>query len=375
VNVSKRHRSAKVEININALRHNAQLVRQYAKNSKVMTAIKANAYGHGVLEVANAIHDIVDEYAVASMDDVLQIRQSLPESAQLPISVLSGFYSADEIELAIEHNASLVVYDLSQVHYLLEFKKSNIASNKQLNIWLKVDTGMSRLGLSCDEFESTIEQLDAQQWVNIRGVFSHFANADVPEHDLNIQQIQRFKKLKQQYNHKQWHWSMANSAAIMSQEEVHYDWVRPGIMLYGGSPLQHASAKQLNLKSVMTFSSEVISVRTVKAGQTVGYGSLWTADRDTQVAVVACGYGDGYPRCINADTPVLLNGKRSKVIGRVSMDLLVVDASQSAVSVGMPVVLWGEGLPIEEIAESVGTISYQLFCGITERVQRVLVGT
>ena len=375
MNSQRQYRPATIEVDLSALKHNALLVKQQCQHSQVMAAIKANAYGHGILQAAESLKEVVDEYAVASMDDVAQIRQSLTHCSDIGITVLSGFYHKDEILDAAHFNASLVIYDLQQVSYMLEYEyiDSEVFSSKKLNIWLKVDTGMNRLGLQMDQLPSVIEKIESNKYIKLRGIISHFANADDIGNQLNKKQILQFEKLRARFQKKPWLWSLANSAGIFNFSNIHHDWVRPGIMLYGGSPLQGISAAELDLQAVMTFSSQVVSMRMVKSGQSIGYGSLWVAEKDTFVAVVACGYGDGYPRCIKADTPVLLAGQKTTILGRVSMDLLVVDATGINASVGSEVVLWGKGLPVEEIAQSVGTISYELFCGITERVTRAYI--
>jgi len=369
-------RRTRIEIDLAALQHNASIAKQRAKNANVMAAIKANAYGHGMLEAAKALDAVVDELAVASMDDVLAIRQNVPECEATSITVLSGFYNKEEVALAAKHRASLVIYDVQQITMLLD--ASPAIEDRNIQIWLKVDTGMTRLGLTNLELESCITKLESIPQITIRGVISHFANADVPEHSLNKIQRDKFKQLHQQYSAKPWQWSLSNSAPVVSgtvvSDDVAYDWVRPGIMLYGSSPFSLASektAKALGLQAVMSFKSHVISIRKVSQGESVGYGSLWTAESDTDVAVIACGYGDGYPRIIQPNTPVMVAGKRTRILGRVSMDLIVVDVTNIKAEIGSEVELWGKNISVDEIAHSVGTIGYELLCNVTQRVERV----
>ena len=369
-------RRTRIEIDLAALQHNASIAKQRAKNANVMAAIKANAYGHGMLEAAKALDAVVDELAVASMDDVLAIRQNVPECAATSITVLSGFYNKEEVALAAKHRASLVIYDVQQITMLLD--ASPAIEDRNIQIWLKVDTGMTRLGLTNLELESCITKLESIPQITIRGVISHFANADVPEHSLNKIQRDKFKQLHQQYSAKSWQWSLSNSAPLVSgtviSDDVAYDWVRPGIMLYGSSPFSSASektAEALGLQAVMSFKSHVISIRKVSQGESVGYGSLWTAESDTDVAVIACGYGDGYPRVIQPNTPVMVAGKRTRILGRVSMDLIVVDVTNIKAEIGSEVELWGKNISVDEIAHSVGTIGYELLCNVTQRVERV----
>ncbi len=369
------HRRATVEIDLAALRHNASVAKRISGSAQVMSAIKANAYGHGMVQAALALKDSVDEFAVASIDDVLEIRQDQSNSQSqcndIPITVLSGFYRSDEIILAANNNASLVVYDDHQIDLLI--KNAETLGDKKLSIWVKIDTGMSRLGLSLERFESCIEKIEVLSHITIRGIVSHFANADEIGDTLNQQQLQKFQQLHAKFQYKTWHWSIANSAALLSMSDIAYDWVRPGIMLYGSSPFADKTAEELELKPVMTFSTEVISIRQVKKGRSVGYGSTWVAEKDTTVAVIACGYGDGYPRVIAPNTPVLVNGQRTIILGRVSMDLIVVDVSHVNADIGSSVVLWGKGLSVDEIAMSAGTIAYELLCSITGRVERYYI--
>ena len=371
-------RRARIEIDLAALQHNAAIAKQHANVASVMAAIKANAYGHGILVAAKALQSIVDEFAVASMDDVLAIRQNVPECMKKPITVLSGFYSKEEVTLAAKHQATLVVYDAQQIDMLYDAVPALQRQNQNVQIWFKIDTGMSRLGLTVAEFETGLIKLELIQQISIRGVISHFANADVPADALNQTQLDRFEQLRQKYSAKLWQWSLANSAAILAEKAsevgIHYDWVRPGIMLYGSSPFGHSSEKTataLGLQAVMSLKSHVISVRKVLQGQSVGYGSTWTAESDTDVAVIACGYGDGYPRAIQPNTPILIDGQRTRILGRVSMDLIVVDLTDINAVIGSEVELWGKNISVDEIAHCAGTIGYELLCNITQRVERI----
>ena len=371
-------RRARIEIDLAALQHNAVIAKQRANGASVMAVIKANAYGHGILAAAKALQSVVDELAVASMDDVLAIRQNVPECAQQPITVLSGFYGKEEVTLAAKHQAILVVYDKQQIDMLFNAVPALQGQNQNVQIWFKIDTGMSRLGLTVAEFEAGLSKLEAIPQINIRGVISHFANADVSEHALNQTQLNKFEQQRQKHSTKLWQWSLANSAALLTEKisevDIHYDWVRPGIMLYGSSPFGQSSEKTataLGLQAVMSFKSHIISIRKVLQGQSVGYGSTWTAESDTDVAVIACGYGDGYPRAIQPNTPILIDGQRTRILGRVSMDLIVVDLTGVKAAIGSEVELWGKNISVDEVAHCAGTIGYELLCNITQRVERI----
>lgn len=362
-------RPANVLIDFIALQHNAEVVRQYAPEAKIMAAIKADGYGHGIKPVAQALNNIVDEFGVASTDDALRVKE---QALDTPVTVFSGFHRSEELIAAFNRSISFFVYDESQLDIIEEFSQQQRTGS--IKIWLKVDTGMSRLGFSIDQLANIINRMEAIPIVFIRGIVSHLANSDCPTHPQNKAQYQSFQQLKEQYKHKDWQWSLANSGALIAMSDSQYDWVRPGIMLYGSSPLQDKTAEELGLKPVMTLKSQLISIRHVPRGQSVGYGSTWTARESTRVGVVACGYGDGYPRHIDANTPVLVNQQRTVILGRVSMDLIVVDLTKVSAKVGDEVILWGDGLPVDEIAISAETIAYELMCGIKSRVQRLYVG-
>jgi len=362
----KQFRQTSATVDLLALKHNAQKVKQYAADAHIMAAIKADAYGHGITQVAAALKDSVHEFGVASTDDALVINQAI---GNFPVSVFSGLTHINELEATTDKNISFFVYDHSQIDMLSLYAQN--ATSQKVSIWVKLDTGMSRLGFSSNEFVEVINKLEALANIHIRGVVSHYANADQPEHPSNQEQRDVFEQLKSQYQDKHWQWSLANSGGLLGSVQAQYDMVRPGIMLYGSSPLISKTAAEIGLKPVMTLQSKIISTREVLAGESVGYGSLWTAQAHTKVGVVACGYGDGYPRHISENTPVYVNGQKTVILGKVSMDLIVINLDGIDAEVGSTVELWGENVSIDTVAQSAETIAYELMCGVTQRVQKV----
>lgn len=357
------HRRAEAIINLAALRHNLQQVRRAAPTCKVMAAIKANAYGHGLIEVAQALSN-ADALAVATIDEANTLRQ---QGIVQPIVLLDGVLEAIELQEAAANDIAVVFHQSLHIEWL-----QSLRLTKPLKVWLKLDSGMHRLGLSRDEFLSANAQLNASNQVQKPlGLLSHLACADEKDSHYTNEQLKQFENATQTLIGER---SLANSAGILGWPQTHFDWVRPGIMLYGASPFASEMAAVHHLQPVLTLRSRIIAVRQLKQGDAVGYGGIWTAPKDTIMGVVAMGYGDGYPRHAQNGTPVLIHGKRAPLIGRVSMDLICVDlGTRSDVQIGDPVTLWGDGLPIEEIAEKAGTISYELLTGITQRVNRLIV--
>ena len=346
-------------INLAALRHNLQVAARAAPAGKVMAVIKANGYGHGVLRVAGALA-AADAFAVARVGEGVQLREA---GVTHPLLVLAGCHDACELAAAAEHDLQLVVQQQGQVDLL-----NAIELNRPLDCWLKVDTGMNRLGF--DPKQAVAAFTDLQASTNVHGnplLMTHLANADNLDDDYTLTQLQRFQKVRDQIPAD---CSVANSAGILGWPVSHAYWQRPGIMLYGSSPLVGRTASELDLKPAMTFSTRLIAIKNIKAGDPVGYGGIWQAPEDMAIGVLAVGYGDGYPREMPAGTPVLLSGRRAALVGRVSMDTCTVDLrGRPEARVGDMAVLWGEGLPADEIALAAGSIAYTLFCGITSRVR------
>ncbi|MCH9636575.1 alanine racemase [Rickettsiella endosymbiont of Litargus connexus] len=342
-----------VELDLGALRHNVKRIREIAPQSQLLAMVKANAYGHGLLSIAKALSD-VEGFGVSCSEEALYLRQA---GLKQRIVLMEGLFSKDEIPLLTDYELDTVIHDCNQLNWLSERPLP-----ATINVWLKINTGMNRLGFSPNDFEAVLEKLHHCSWLNIVCVMTHFSSADKPEDTTTKNQIKRFDQVLKEC---QFPTSLANSAAILAFPKVHADWVRPGLILYGVSPFSESSGVQYALKPVMTLKSEIISIHQLKPGDRVGYGGTWIAPKPLRVGIVAIGYGDGYPHRAESGTPILVNGKLSELIGQVSMDMLTVNLSnQWDAKIGDPVVLWGTGLPIEQIAESTSSFRFELLCGI-----------
>jgi len=366
-------RVAQALIKLDALKHNLSVARQAAPESNILAVIKANAYGHGLLAVAHALSS-ADAFAVAHFEEAVTLREKFPKKT---IVLLQGF--ADEIELTLLLSQFIqpVIHSPEQINWLEKFAAQN--RDETFSVWLKVDTGMHRLGVSVNDFEQCWIRLNAIEGLKGRvKLMSHFANADVINHPTNVDQSRLFFDLGESLTAEKGEKvekSLVNSAGLLSRADDFYQWVRPGIMLYGVSPFENGSALEFDLQPVMNLSSRIIAINTLSKGQTVGYGSCWRAPASTCIAVVGIGYGDGYPRHIAENTPVLIEGKRYPIVGRVSMDMITVNLGiDGTVNVGDKVLLWGEGLPVEEISLKASTIAYELLCQVTARVKFVYQG-
>jgi alanine racemase len=346
-------------LDLDAFQHNLAKVRGCAPGARVMAVVKANGYGHGVLRIAEALQD-ADAFAVARVDEGIRLRKA---GISNRIAVLEGFTCAEEVDDLLAYQLEPLLHSFSQLD-ILETRKEQEA----LTAWLKIDTGMNRLGFKTKDFSAVYERLKncaiVRQPVNL---MTHLASADDKNDNMTLKQISLFNETVASFPGRR---SIANSAGILGWRESLADWVRPGVMLYGISPFPDSTGQELGLKPVMSLHSRLIAVKPVLEGETVGYGGSWLCRKNTTLGVVAIGYGDGYPRYAKAGTPVLVNGKRVPLIGRVSMDMITVDlATQPDAKPGDAVTLWGEGLAVEEIAQCADTIPYTLVCGITPRVQ------
>ena len=352
-------RPVRARIDLSALTFNLSRVRQAAPHSRVMAVIKADGYGHGMPDVAAALQD-ADAFAVASLEEGLRLREA---GIKKPVLLLEGVFTAAELTSVVQHNFELVVHHPLQLDWL-----ETLDSAARLTVWLKINTGMNRLGFPPDDALAVWDRLAAMPQVEAVQWMSHFACADEPDHPANAHQESLFRELCAQREAPR---SLANSAALLTRPSSQLEWVRPGIMLYGASPMAAGQDCPVALRPVMTLTSELIAVHHCRKGDAVGYGQTWVCPEDMPVGVVAAGYGDGYPRHAPSGTPVCVNGEVVELIGRVSMDMLCVDLrTRPQARAGDPVVLWGEGLPVESVAVEAGTISYALLCGVTPRVPR-----
>lgn len=340
-------------ISLAALAHNLEVARRHAGNARLLAVVKAGAYGHGLKRAARAL-EACDGFAVLTLDEAVSLREM---GITKPLLMLEGPFEADELRTHAELGLMPVLHSPHQLEWLA-------GAGGPLDVFLKFNSGMNRLGFPLAEFDAVLGRAKALPNVRSLTLMTHFATAD---EDLGID----------------WQWhnfiakaaptglavSAANSAALLRHPETHRDWVRAGIMLYGASPFAELSAAELGLIPAMTLQSEIIALQHLKPGEGLGYGLTYMAERPTRVGIVACGYADGYPRHAPTGTPVLVDGRRTRTLGRVSMDMLAVDLERiPGAGIGSPVVLWGEGLPVEEVARAAGTISYELLCALAPRV-------
>jgi alanine racemase len=342
-----------------ALAHNLEVVRRCAPRSRVMAVIKANGYGHGLVAVARALAS-ADALAVARVDEGLALRTAGIEQRTV---LLEGVFDAEQLAASAHAGFELVVHVPEQIELLRA-----APAGARFRIWLKLDSGMNRLGFKGAHFDAALAALEVlsavEQPVNL---FTHLASADDPELPATRQQLARFAAATGALPGER---SIANSAGLLGFPDAQADWVRPGLLLYGVSPFEGSIGADYGLRAAMTLHSHIIAVKDLAIGETVGYGGEFSARRPTRLAVAAVGYGDGYPRNLASGSPVLVNGERAPLAGRVSMDMIGIDITdlKAPAQLGDPVTLWGEGLPVEEIAVWANTIPYELLCGISQRV-------
>ena len=348
-------RPAIAHIRLDAFRHNYRVAKQM-HGGKALAVIKANAYGHGAVQCAQAICDEADGFAVACLEEALELRQA---GIKNPILLLEGFFEAAELPEIVANNLWIVVHAEWQIDILLAAKPA-----KPVQIWLKMDSGMHRVGLEVSAYQQAYMRLSGH--VNIEKIvlMSHFANADNLKSEHTLQQIALFQQTVETLNVKEV--SLSNSAAILGWPQSYKNWSRPGIMLYGADPLYDSKTP---LCAVMQLTSQIISIRKIAKGESIGYGSIFTAYKETIVGVVACGYADGYPRSASPENgiaaPVAVDGVLTKLIGRVSMDMLFVDLTDIPNAIiGSNVELWGDKVLVNDVAKAAGTISYELFCNV-----------
>lgn len=367
-------RTATISIDANALAHNIEKVAKLASNSQIMVMLKANAYGHGIdtctLSLLDNTH--VQAIGVATMEEALQVRTL---GWNKKIVLIEGVFSNTEWETAIQHGLQCIVHHQQQLDWALQTIPT--INSPTRTIWLKYNTGMNRLGFSCEAITPTAIQLDNVGYQQI--LTSHFANADDKHHPLNQIQQQKFSKQLTKLTAliPTIQASLCNSAGIVNFSDYHYQWVRAGIMIYGSSPVNNKTAKQLDLQPVMTFSAKIMAIHNIEAGEMVGYGSRWTANKTSCIGIVSVGYGDGYPRVIDEHTYVEIITPFASftcpIIGRVAMDMIVVDLTDTnnQATIDNDVILWGKNPHIDAIAKSAHTIGYELLCRLTTRPNRI----
>ena len=348
-------RPIQASFDLAALKNNLAVASRCAGNAATMAVIKANAYGHGLLRTARALAD-ADGFALLELDDAVRLRDA---GFQQRILLLEGCFREEELAEIAHCDLTLMVHAREQLQMLEALPRSN-----KIDLYLKFNTGMNRLGFACADASSVIEQALALPCARELTLATHFSDAEgVGGIDW---QMREFETRVARPGYPQ---SLANSATLLRFPHALGQWVRPGLMLYGASPLEAVSAQDLGLQPVMTLTSEIIAIQHLKPGDTVGYGRVFSADRTMRVGVIACGYADGYPRHAPTGTPVLVGDTRVPIVGRVSMDMLCVDlTSVPGAKIGSPVVLWGKGLPIEDVASAAGTVSYELMCALARRV-------
>ncbi|MEU9237349.1 alanine racemase [Streptomyces subrutilus] len=352
-------RPLKAIINTSAISHNLEVMRKRQPGRRMVAVLKADGYGHGLGTVARAAHE-ADAFAVSSVEEALALRAV---EEYKPVFLLEGFFEEAELPLLERFDLWPVVHSFEQLEWLAAF-------GSELTIWLKVDTGMNRLGFRTAEAAHVIEEIKASMpHITLRGIVSHLHSADDPGTPRTRWQYKEFTDLPITDIER----SVSNSAGIFAAPTIPDEWLRSGVALYGASPLAGYSAAELGLRAAMTLETELISVRACVRGDTVGYGAMWECPEDMPVGVVAAGYGDGYPRHAPAGTRVLVRDTYVPVIGRICMDMFMVDLRACPdAKAGDRVVLWGEDLPVEEIATSSGSIAHELLCGLTPRVPRLL---
>lgn len=355
-----KRRLAEISLHADALRNNLAIARRAAPGARMMSCIKAAGYGHGLGFVANALADASDAFAVACTGEGVALRRAGME--RHPICILNGPADHDEVDAAFHWGLDLVVHQPWQVEAL-----AARGGPAQIGAWLKINTGMGRVGVPPAEAREWHARLAACPAVRHPvGMMTHMACADDRSDDYTARQWRTFREATEGLDGPR---SAANSASVLGWPDTHAEWARPGIMLYGCSPFIEGADEPLGLQPAMTLQAPLIAINHLEAGDCVGYGRTWSAPQDMPVGVVGIGYGDGYPRHIGAGTPVVVRGCRTTIVGRVSMDKITIDLrGLDGVGVGDPVTLWGRSLPVEEIADAAGTIGYELLCSVHGRV-------
>ncbi len=353
-------RAVRARIHRSALARNLQRARQAAPDTRVMAVVKCDGYGHGLVDAADSLGD-ADAFAVEDAGEAVRLREA---GVQQDLILLSGFHDNEDLEASVQWRLSPVLHDAWQLEALRQRSPT-----PSVSAWIKVDSGMHRAGFDPADLPAVLESVAALPQVEVAGLMSHLACADDPADAMTERQLNRFLNAA---GDRHLPLSLANSPAVLAWPGTHLDWIRPGMMLYGCSPMLDRDEEQLGLSPAMTLESQIIAVKNVAAGETIGYGATWRCETDTRLGVLACGYGDGYPRHAPSGTPVWVNGRAGRVLGRVSMDLMTVDLSGCAEAApGDWVELWGRNVAASTVARHVGTIPYELVCRVAARVPRV----
>lgn len=352
-------RETVARIHLDSIRHNFRLAGQRAGSARAMAVVKADGYGHGIERVARALSDVTEHYAVACLEEAVSLRQA---GLTQPVLLMQGVHQASDLTLCEAEGFVVVVHHDHQLDWLE-------STGARPAVWLKVNSGMNRLGFAPDDLVTVRDRL-ARSGIEVAGAMTHFACADDEDSNRTADQTSVFERATAPLGPIAR--SVANSAAHFRPGQAMFDWARPGIMLYGSSPMLGHHGPSLGLRAAMTLESRLIAIRSLPPGEAVGYGETWRAERPTIMGMVCVGYGDGYPRHARNGTPVGIRGARAPLIGRVSMDMLAVDLTDvPGASIGDPVELWGRNIAIDEVAACAGTISYELLTGVTRRVPRV----
>ena len=372
-------RTAIIELSKDALLHNIKFIKNKIGKANIMAMLKADAYGHDSVQISKILQDnakdLIGLIGVARIKEALILKQS---GINIPIVLIQGILSQEELNLAVKNNFSVVIYNNYQLELL-----SNLPNNSLCKIWLKFDTGMNRLGFrvinnkklntsSLSSIKQVIDNLHLAKKIDFDvGLMSHFSCAADSDSNITLMQRHHFKILANNWNGSK---SIANSAAILSQDDSYYEWVRPGIMLYGISPFEKKTGINLGLKPVMSFKAFILDVKLLHKGDYVGYGAKYCCPKDIKAAVISVGYGDGYPWSDNSKSYVFYKDRKVRILGAISMDMMVVDCSDIPdISIGDKVELWGNNIPVEKIAHIFNTIPYELITKITSRVDKVII--
>jgi alanine racemase len=355
------HHPVIANVNLTALQHNCDVIRKTAPRSKILAVVKSNAYGHGIVPVAQAVDSKVDAFGLAWLNEAIRIKES---GVTKPLLLLKGVLTQGDLLCANSYGLDMVVHNFHQIELI-----EKTALHNPFKVWLKIDTGMHRLGFQPQDVAAAYQRLMKHpKIIKPLCLMTHFSDADDTNNAKTAGQIELFNRIVTDLK-LEGEKCLANSGGTVGWPQAHTDWVRSGILMYGASPMLGSTGKKLGLKPAMTMVTKILSIQHLTKGAQIGYGSTWSCPEDMPVGLVNAGYGDGYPRNAPSGTPLLINSVRCPLIGRVSMDIMSVDLRPCPqAKIGDEVILWGEGLPIEEVAHGANTVAYELFCHITQRV-------